>query len=113
MHYNLVAGLPARYPGANLPDNPGSVGAADVVAELRVVAGLEDRDRLAQRGPDIVEVDAGRHYADNDLERGRFGRVNFFELEGVYRLALALLADYPSGHFVGELTGFGGDVCNC
>ena len=57
---DLVAGLPAGHALADLPDDAGGVGAADVVAPLGVVAVAPDADRLAERGPDVVEVDARR-----------------------------------------------------
>ena len=60
MDHDLVAGLPLGDSLADLPDDPGGVGAADVMAVLRVVAVSEDRDRLAERRPDVVEVDALR-----------------------------------------------------
>ena len=61
----------------------GGVGAADVVAVLGVVAVAEDRDRLAQRRPDVVEVDAGGHHADDHLEGAGLGDLDLLELEGV------------------------------
>ena len=97
---DLVARLPARDALADLPDDAGRVRAADVVV-LVVVA--EDRHRLAERGPDVVEVDAGRHHAHHDLEGAGLGYRQLLELEGVQRLALALLADHPGGHRGGQL----------
>jgi hypothetical protein len=47
--------------------------------------------RLAERRPDVVEVHAGGHDADDDLERARLGDLDLLDLEGVDRLALALL----------------------
>src|SRR6201999_2705590 len=55
--HDLVARLPAGDALADLPDDAGGVGTADVVAELRVVAVAEDRDRVAARRPDVVEVE--------------------------------------------------------
>ena len=89
MDHDLVAGLPLRDAGAGLPDDPGSVGATDVVVLLGVVA--EHRDRHAARGPDVVEVDARRHHAHDHLERPRLRDLDLLDLEGVLRLALALL----------------------
>ena len=74
---------------------------------LGVVA--EDRDRLAQRGPDVVEVHARGHDAHDDLERAGLGDLDLLELEGVDRLALALLADDPGGHRLGQLARLGVD----
>ena len=108
MHDDLVAGLPARDAGADLPDDAGGVRAADVVVLLGVVA--EDRHRLAERRPHVVEVHAGRHHAHDDLEGARLGHLDLLELEGVDGLALALLADDPRGHRLRQLAGLGVDV---
>ncbi len=103
MDHDLVARLPPRDPWADLPDDPRRVGAADVVAPLGVVAVVEDRDRLAEGRPDVVEVDAGGHDAHDHLERARLGKLDLLDLEGVLRLALALLADDPCRHRLGQL----------
>ena len=91
MDDDLVAGLPVGDAGADLPDDAGRVGAADVVAVLGVVAVAEDRDRLAERRPDVVEVDPRGHHADDHLEGAGLGDLDLLDLEGVLRLALALL----------------------
>ena len=93
---DLVAGLPARHAGADLPDDAGGVRAADVVVLVGVVA--EHRHGLAERGPDVVEVHPGRHDADDDLEGAGLGDLDLLDLEGVEGLALALLADDPRRH---------------
>ena len=59
---------------------------------LGVVAVAEHRYRLAQRRPDVVVVHPGRHHPDDDLERAGLRDLDLLELEGVGRLALALLA---------------------
>ena len=100
---DLVAGLPARHAGADLPDDARGVRAADVVVVLGVVA--EDRDRLAERRPHVVEVHAGGHDADDDLEGAGLGHLDLLDLEGVDGLALALLADDPCGHRRRQLAG--------
>ena len=102
MQHDLVAGLPARDARADLPHDPRGVGAADVVVLLGVVA--EHRDGLAQGGPDVVVVDAGRHHAHDHLEGARLGNLDLLELEGVARFALALLPDDPCGHRPGQLS---------
>ena len=102
MDHDLVAGLPVRDALADLPDDAGGVGAADVVAVLGVVAVAEDRDRLAERRPDVVEVDAGGHHADDHLEGAGLRDLDLLDLEGVLGLALALLADHPGGHRLGQ-----------
>ena len=105
MHDDLVAGLPAGDAGADLPDDARGVRAADVVAELGVVAVLHDRHRLAEGGPHVVVVDAGCHHADDHLEGARLGHLDLLDLEGVLRFAEALLADHPGGHRLGQLAG--------
>src|SRR3954454_3662430 len=106
---DLVALLPARDARADLPDDARGVRAADVVAVLRVVAVLHDRHRLAERRPDVVVVDAGRHHADDDLEGAGLRYFDLLDLEGVLGLAEALLADDPGGHLGRQLPGLGGD----
>jgi hypothetical protein len=100
---DLVAGRPARDALPDLPDDARGVGAADVVI-LVVVA--EDRDGLAERGPDVVEVHARRHDPDGDLEGAGLRDLHLLELEGLQGLALALLADHPRGHGGRELARF-------
>ena len=107
MHDDLVARLPARHAGADLPHDPRSVRAADVVSVLRVVAVAPHADRLAERRPHVVVVDAGRHHAHDHLERARLGDLDLLDLEGVLRFALALLADDPRGHRLGQLARLG------
>ena len=85
MDDDLVAGLPAGDALADLPDDPGGVRAADVVAVLGVVAVAEHRDRLAERGPHVVEVDARGHDAHDHLERAGLRDLDLLELEGVGR----------------------------
>src|SRR5204863_3765051 len=107
---DLVAGLPAGDAGADLPHHAGRVRAADVMAELGVVAVAPYADRLAERRPDVVVVHAGGHHANDDLERAGLGDLDLLELEGVPRLAFALLADHPGRHRLGQLAGLGADM---
>ena len=100
--HDLVAGLPAGDALADLPDDPRGVRAADVVAVLGVVAVAEHRDRLAERRPDVVEVDPGGHHPDDHLERAGLGHLDLLDLERVLGLALALLADHPRRHRLGQ-----------
>ena len=66
-------------------------------------------DGLAERGPHVVVVHARGHHAHDHLEGARLGHLDLLELEGVARLALALLADDPGGHLLGQLAGLGAD----
>ena len=70
---DLVAGLPLGDALADLPDDPRGIGTADVVTVLLMVAVAEDGDRLAERRPDVVEVDPGRHHPDDHLEGAGLG----------------------------------------
>src|SRR5215207_11103151 len=76
------------------------------MAPLLVVAVAEDRHGLAERRPDIVEVDAGGHHADDHLEGAWLGDLDLLDLEGVLGLTLALWADHPGGHLLGQLARF-------
>jgi hypothetical protein len=107
---HLVADLPARDALTHLPDDARGVGPADVVAVFRVVAIAEDGDRLAEGRPYVVEVHAGRHHPDGDLEGAGLGNLDLLQLEGVGWLALAVLADDPGGHRLGQGAGLGPDV---
>ena len=98
---------------ADLPDDAGGIGAADVVAVVGMVAVAEDGDRFAERGPDVVEVDAGGHHPDDDLERAGLRDLDLLELEGVFRLALALLANYPGRHRLRQRAGLDVQLRNC
>ena len=71
MHDDLVAGLPAGDALADLPDDARGVRAADVMVLVGVVA--KHRHRLAERGPDVVEVHARGHHA-HDRPRMRRAR---------------------------------------
>jgi hypothetical protein len=101
--HDLVAGLPLRHARADRPHDTRGIGAADVVAVLGMVAVVEDRDRLAGGGPDVVEVDAGGHDTHDHLESLGLGNVDLLDLESVGGLTLALLADHPGSHLLGQL----------
>ena len=113
MDHDLVAGLPAGDALADLPDDPGGVGAADVVAVLGVVAVAEDRDRFAEGRPDVVEVDPGGHHPDDDLECAGLRDLDLLELEGVGRLPLAVLADHPRRHRLRQGSGLNVQIRDC
>ena len=68
-----------------------------------MVAVAEHRDGLAERRPDVVEVDARGHHAHDHLEGAGLRHLDLLELEGVLRLALALGADHPGGHLLRQL----------
>src|SRR4029453_6654530 len=99
----LVARLALGDSLADLPDDPGGVRAADVVAVLLVVAVTEHGHRLAERRPDVVEIDPRRHHAHDHLEGARLGHLDFLDLEGILRLSLAVWADHPGRHLLRQL----------
>ena len=107
---DLVARRPPGHARTDLPDDPGRVRAADVVVLVGVVA--EDGHGLAERRPHVVEVHAGRHDADDDLERAGLRHLDLLDLERVDGLALALLADDPRRHRGGQLARLGVHVCH-
>ena len=61
---DLVADLPALDLGADRPDDARGVGAGDVIGLL---VHVERRDRLAERRPDAVVVDARRHHQNEHV----------------------------------------------
>jgi hypothetical protein len=101
--HDLVTGLPAGHALADLPHDPGRVGPPDVVVLVWVVA--KHRHGLPECRPDVVEVHAGGHHAHDYLERAGLRYLHLLDLEGVGRLAFALLADDPRGHRRRELSG--------
>src|SRR5262249_14047781 len=98
---DLVADLPALYLGADRPDDAGGVGAGDV---KRILVYVERRDRLTERGPDAVVVDARGHPEDQHLVAAdRRGRHDLDLHRGGGR-TVALLADRPGIHFRRHVT---------
>ena len=85
-------------PAPTFQTTPGAVRAADVMPPLGVVTVAEDRDRLRERRPDAVEVDAGRHHPHHDLEGSGLGDLDLLDLVGAGQVALALRTEHPSGH---------------
>jgi hypothetical protein len=67
---------------------------------------------MTEARPHVVEVDAGGHHADGDLEGAGLRDVDLLELHGLDRLAEALLADHPGGHRGRQLTGFDVQLCD-
>jgi len=98
---HLVADLPALHRATDLPDDSGRVRAGDVEVLLRVH--LHGRYRLAARGPDAVEVDAGGHHHHQDVERPDLGHRDLLDAHRVARLALAIGADDDGAHQLRQL----------
>ena len=101
VHQDLVADIPARDFAADLPDHTRGVRAGHVVVLL---VHVEDRNRLAQRSPDAVVVDARRHHQHQHFVAVDIGRVDHFHLHGLFRLALTFAADHPGIHFLGHMS---------
>jgi hypothetical protein len=110
MDHDLIPGLPPRDARAHRPDDAGGVRAADVMAPLRMVAIVEHGDGLSERCPDVVEVHPRGHDANDHLEGTGLGQLDLLELERVLGLALALLADDPGRHRLGQLTGLDAEL---
>ncbi len=113
MDYDLVAGLPAFDTDTHLPDDPGRVRAADVVTPLGMIAIGEDRDRVGQRGPNAVEVEARSHHPHDHLERPGLGDLDLLDLVGGGEVALPLRAEHPGGHRLRQLAGLDPEGRQC
>ena len=91
---------------ADAPDDARAV-AATGVEVLRLALALavgDDVDRGAERGPDVVVVDAGRHDVDQHVLRADLGGRDDLALPGVARFAEAVLADQEGVHLFGHVT---------
>jgi hypothetical protein len=80
---DLVADLQVLHVAAHLVDDARGVAAADVEAGRVAALGvhLHDVDRHAERGPDVVVVDAGGHHADQHLVGRDLGTGTFSTLK--------------------------------
>jgi hypothetical protein len=76
-----------------------------VVPELGMVAVAENRNGLAEGCPDIVEVDARGHDANDYFECSWFRGLDLLEPEGILGFPLSLLTDHPGCHLLGQFTG--------
>jgi hypothetical protein len=106
MDHDVVADLDVGDRAADLVHHAGGIAAADVkigIVELGLLARRDHVHRGAARGPHVVEVDPGRHHVNQHLVRLDLGDVDLFDLERVYRLAIALGPDYLRVHFFGHL----------
>src|SRR4029450_3549961 len=105
VHDHLVADLDVLHVLPECPHDAGAVAAAGVeVLGLAGARALRDHvERGAQRGPDVVVVDARGHNVDQHLVRAERGRGNDLAPPGVTRLAEAILPDKVRVHTPGDL----------
>src|ERR1700730_1963024 len=106
MDDDLGADLETGDAVAERPDDAGGVAAPDVeiLGLSRPLALGDDVDRDAARRPDVVEVDARGHHGDQHLTRPWSGGVDLLDLEGIPRVAKAILADHLCNHARRNLT---------
>ena len=95
-----VADFEALHLVADGVDDARRVGAGDVIGRLVYVEG---RDRLAERGPDAVVVDARGHHHDQHVVAVESGRVDDFDLHRLVGLAMPLAPDRPGVHLGGHM----------
>ena len=103
MDHDLVAGLPLGDALADLPDDAGGVGAADVMAPLGVVAVVEHRDGLAERRPDVVEVDPAAITRTITSKAPGSGSSTSSSLKASFGSPSRSAPDHPGGHRLGQL----------
>ncbi len=103
---DLVADLHVGDVLADLVDDARGIAAADVeILRLAgLVARLDDVDRDAERGPDVIVVDAGRHDVDEALVVRDVGDLDHFLLERLHGLTEPLPADQPGVHLLWNFT---------
>ena len=89
---DLVADLPALHLRADRPDDAGRVRAGDVIG---VLVPVERGDRLAERGPDAVVVDAGRHHEDEHVVAVELPGGHDLDLHGRDRARRAVPCGWP------------------
>ena len=87
--------LDVRDVRTDAPDDPGGIGAADVVVERvsALLAGADDIDRRAEAGPDVVVVHARGHHVDEHVIGADLRGIHDFHLESLVGLAETGLAD--------------------
>ena len=95
MDDDLVADLPALDLGADRPDDARGVGAGDVIG---ILVHVERRDRLAERRPDAVVVDARRHHENEHVVAVERPGRHDLDLHRLFRRPVPLLADGPGVH---------------
>src|SRR5439155_17132185 len=76
----------------------------EVFGLARLHALADDVERIAERGPHVVVVDAGRHHVDQHLVGTEGRRGNHFALPRVARFTEAVLAHDERVHPLRDLT---------
>ena len=104
MDHHLVAGPDVRDLRANRLDDAGAVAAAGMEIFRLALAHplLDDVDRVTERRPDIVVVDARRHDIDEHLVGLERRNRNDLMLPGVLRFAEPVLAHEEGMHRLGH-----------
>src|ERR1019366_3718070 len=97
---DLVADLPAMHLAADRPDDARRIGAGDV---KRMLVHVDGGNRLAEAGPDAVVVDPARHHQQQHFVLADRPSRHDFELHGLVRRPVTLLADHPGVHSVGHV----------
>ena len=92
---DLVADLPALDLGADRPHDARRVGAGDVIG---ILVHVERRDRLAERRPDAIVVDARRHHENEHVVAVELPGRHDLDLHRLFRRPMPLLADGPGVH---------------
>ena len=69
-----------------------------------VLVAVECRDRLAERGPDAVVVDAGRHHQNEHFMGVELPGRHDLDLHGLVGRTVAILADRPGIHVLRHMT---------
>ena len=98
---DFVADLPALNLGAHRPDDAGCIGAGDMIG---VLVDVELRHRLAERGPDAVVVDAGRHHENEHVVAVELPGRHDLKLHRRFGRPLALAADRPGVHVLRHMS---------
>src|SRR5689334_7820214 len=98
---DLVANLPTLHLGADGPHDAGRIRAGDMI---RVLVAVESRDRLAERGPHAIVVDAGCHHENEHVVAVERPGGEHLDLHSRIGLAVALLADRPGVHVLRDMS---------
>ncbi len=97
---NLIADFPALDLVTNRPNDTRGIGPSDVVGRFMPV---KRRDRLPQRGPNAIVVNASGHHQNQNIVAVQLRDVDHFLQHCAVRLTMALFANGPCVHFLGNI----------